>query len=440
MARKHGVRLLWLVLLSLSQATLYAAGPLPCFPGAEGFGTETPGGRGGRVIKVTNLDVGGPGSLQAACDAEGPRIVVFEVSGVIPGEVVIPHGRISILGQTAPGAGITVKGILRSGEEKSANLDDIVVRFLRVRPDSNKTLNDQGDGVRLFRGSRIVLDHLSVAWASDETIDVFQANDVTMQWCTIEDADSCGHFKGVHNFGFIQGPDGFRTSIHHNLFAHQKRRSPAVANGPADIRNNVVYNFRDGFLHDNETNGGVFNLIGNYYKRGPSDPRIFPFCFQDTTRYYLRDNFIEGVGLIQDPWAEKDKMEGLRFYAKFGRKATAEAVCPKVTTQPPREAYELVLERAGCFPRDFVTLRTAREVRNGTGHWGRRGIPDLMAGLTPAAPPKDSDSDGMPDEWERARGLDPADSADHGKVMPSGYTAIEEYCNELAEKIVGQGK
>jgi pectate lyase len=426
--------LLLAAILFLSSFDL-SAGDLPCFPGAEGFGSLTPGGRGGRVIKVTNLNTSGPGSLQAACSAQEPRIVVFDVSGVIPGNVLIEHGRISIMGQTAPGAGITIKGLLES-KATEQKMEDIVVRFLRCRPDSNLTLHDMGDAIRFSQARRVMIDHVSCSWASDETIDVFRADDVTVQWCTIEDGDTTGHFKGIHNFGLIQGPDGRRISVHHNLFAHQRRRCPAVANGPADIRNNVVYNFRDGVLHDNPTNDIPFNIIGNYYKSGPNDTQIFPFCFTDTTWYFLKDNYIEGVGLIQDPWAEKDKLPGLQYYARRGSKALKEAGAPPVATQSPLEAYELVLARAGCFPRDVITNRAIREVRTGTGTWGRRDVPDLMAGLAPEAPPKDSDSDGMPDDWEKANGLNPEDGTDHGKVMESGYTAIEEYCNGLAENLI----
>ncbi|MBW1696397.1 MAG: dockerin type I repeat-containing protein [Deltaproteobacteria bacterium] len=183
-----------------------------------------------------------------------------------------------------------------------------------------------------------------------------------------------------------------------------------------------------------------YNIIGNYYKRGLND-RIYPFCFWGTTSYYLRDNYIEGragdyTGLIQDPWAEADKVPGLKAYADRGKKAESETPVPPVTTHSPQEAYELVLEQAGCFPRDTLSRRTINEVRTGTGYWGRRDPGDLMAGLTPAKPPRDSDNDGMPDAWERANGLNPADSTDHNRVMSSGYTAIEEYCNVLAQGLI----
>ncbi len=428
-----------LAVLFFTASVELAATGLPAFPGAEGFGAITPGGRGGRVIKVTNLNADGPGSFRAACGAEGPRIVVFDVSGVITGDVTIAHGKISVLGQTAPGAGITLRGMLVTPYgRKLPKVEDIVVRFMRFRPDSNLTLNQSGDALQLSNARRVILDHCSFAWASDETIDVFQADDVTVQWCTVEDGDTLGHEEGVHNYGLIQGPDGKRITVHHNLFAHMKRRCPAVANGPADIVNNVVYNFRDGFLHDNPTNGGIFNIVGNYYKRGPNDPQIFPFCFAKKTEYYLRDNFIYGLGLVQDPWAEKDRHPGLSYYARYGSRADKPAVCPPVTTQMPEEAYNLVLAKAGCFPRDFVTRRVVREVAEGSGSWGRRSQPDLLEGLTPGTAPMDTDSDGIPDEWEKARGLNPQDGSDCAKVMTGGYTAIEEYANERAVELLAE--
>src|SRR5262245_10509493 len=190
---------------------------------------------------------------------------------------------------------------------------------------------------------------------------------MTVQWCTIEESLIGAHPKGRHNYGLISGPNGKRVSIHHTLFAHHSRRCPAIANGPADVRNNVVYNFRDAFHHDNPPNDGGYNVVGNYYKRGPSDPKIFPFCFQGTVSYYLRDNDIDGVGLVQDPWAEAAKLDGLRYYAMSGRKADAEFAVPKVTTHTPVEAFELVLREAGGLPRDAVTWRTVAEVRAGTG-------------------------------------------------------------------------
>jgi pectate lyase len=334
-----------LALFTAAATATRAAEELPAFPGAEGFGATSAGGRGGRVIKVTNLDPRGPGSLQAACSAAGPRIVVFDVSGVIPGDVTIEHGEISIMGQTAPGGGITIAGMLATRYNPPQPIHDVVVRFLRVRPPDARGAG--GDAIQISQAQRVILDHVTCSWASDETIDIYSARDVTVQWCSIEESVVIGHPEGRHNFGLISGPQGERLSIHHNLFAHHARRNPAIANGPADVRNNVVYNFRDGLSHEGHPpNDRGFNLVGNYYKRGPSDPKIFPFCFQGDVSYYLRDNFIEGVGLIQDPWAEADKLGGLKYYQRHGRRSAHEFPVAKVTTHDPKVAYDLVLGRA----------------------------------------------------------------------------------------------
>lgn len=425
-------------LFFLTDAAGFQVKQLPSFPDAEGFGAVAKGGRGGRVIKVTNLRADGPGSLQAACREKGPRIIVFDVSGVIEGDVIIEHGDLSIMGQTAPGAGITIAGSLKTRYRAGREIDDLVIRFLRIRPP--KALGASGDAIQLSENKRVILDRVSCAWAADETIDIFGAQDVTIQWCTVEESLITGHPEGRHNYGLISGPNGKHVSIHHTLFAHHARRCPAIANGPADVRNNVIYNFRDGFGHDNPPNDQGYNVVGNYYKRGPSDAKIFPFCFRGQVSYYLRDNYIDGIGAIQDPWAEAEKLEGLRYYAKNGKKADKEVAVPKVTTHSPTEAYELVLQQAGGLPRDAVTRRIVQEVRAGTGSWGRKPQEDLLEGLKPGQPAPDSDGDGMPDDWEKVHNLDPKDASDHAKVMASGYTAIEEYCHELAARRITEAK
>ncbi|MFH1068797.1 MAG: pectate lyase precursor [Candidatus Glassbacteria bacterium] len=435
--------LLFLTISFLSFISLRAqTDSIPAFPGAEGFGAYSIGGRGGRVIHVTSLAPNGPGSLQEALATQGPRIIVFDTSGVIRGDLEIPYGQVTILGQTAPGAGITINGMLATVYDESgkARYDDIVIRFLRVRPFRRSQPVSWADALQFSGGYRCVLDHMTFSWASDETVDIYSSRYVTVQWCTVEESDMEGHEEGVHNYGMISGPEGGPLTVHHTLFAHHRRRCPAVANAPCDVRNNVVYDFRDGFLHDNDPNDGTFNIVGNYWKTGPSESQIFPFCFWAGAHYYLADNYFvdpQYTGLIQDPWAERDKLNGIKYYAdRGGLKADVPGEVPPVTTHTPQEAYELVLERAGCFPRDTVSRRTINEVRTRTGLWGRHEPADLLAGLSPAAPPRDTDRDGMPDAFERGRGLDPADSTDHSKVMHSGYTAIEEYANQLAEALV----
>src|SRR5262245_38927551 len=206
-------------------STAAAAEPLPAFPGAEGFGAFAKGGRGGRVIVVTSLKSNGPGSLQEACAAEGPRTIVFAVSGVIEGDVVIEHGELTILGQTAPGAGITIAGSLKTRYRARQPIDDLVVRFLRVR--SANARGASGDTLQFSENKRVILDHVSAAWGTDETVDIFGAQDVTIQWCSIEESQTTGHPEGQHNYGLINGPQGARVSIHHTLFAHHRRRCPA---------------------------------------------------------------------------------------------------------------------------------------------------------------------------------------------------------------------
>ena len=421
---------------------------MPAFPGAEGYGAVATGGRGGRVIKVTTLNRTGAGSLQDALNQTGPRIIVFAVSGVIQGDIDIPTGNVTIAGQTAPGGGITINGHLYA--EYSASVQNIIVRHLRVRPPplTGGSGGDQYDAIQFSVNSRFILDHVTVSWASDETVDMYEAKDATLQYCTIEESSNRGHSEGAHNYGMINGPDGIRVSIHHNLFAHHLARSPAVATGPTEIRNNVIYDVRQGFVHHNPATG-MFNIVGNYFKKGPSAP-MFPLVFDDeepgtaNPAYYVRDTYINDAsftGVINDPWVETSKYAGLSGIANGNRKVAAENNLPnltyKVTTQPVLQAFDLVMQKAGAFPRDAVTLRTLDEVKNRTGSFGAKPPANLMTGLTPGAAPKDTDNDGIADDWEMSHGTNPNDVTDNKKVMPSEYTAVEEYINDLADKLAG---
>ncbi|MHC4181075.1 MAG: pectate lyase family protein, partial [Planctomycetota bacterium] len=442
-----------LALLAAAATAACAADVRPAFPGAEGFGAGSMGGRGGQVIKVTNLHARGPGSLQAACRAEGPRIVVFDVSGVIRGDVVITEPFITIAGQTAPGAGITIEGLLRSDLRDwdkpvttRPQVHDVVVRFLRVRSPPGR--GEQGDCIQFSSVDNAVVDHLSLSWAEDETIDLWaRSTNISVQWCTLEESsltgqlDHTGQGGGGHFYGLIAGARSNRISVHHCLFAHHENRNPCFGSGPADFRNNVVYDFRAGLVHHGNYRGTAgFNIIGNYYKGGPStagfhpgDPHVYPWCFEGRIPYYLRDNYVHGVGMIQNPWAESHKLPAwARYYANKGTRQETETPVPPVRTHSPGEALRLVLARGGCFPRDAVTRRTIEEVTHGTGSFGRHQPAHLMQGLQPGRRPEDKDDDGMPDAWEKSHGLDADNGSDHRKLMKSGYTAIEEYCNELA--------
>jgi len=422
---------------------------LPSFPGAEGFGAVSIGGRGGKVIRVTNLNSNGPGSFQAACEAEGPRIVIFEVGGVIRGDIAIKHPHITIAGQTAPGPGITLEGRLLSRADSNARLHDIVVRFLRVRPPP--TTGHTGDAIQLPNTERVILDRLSLSWANDETIDICHSSEFTVQWCTIEESDPEGHGKGKpHNFGLISTyPGSGNISIHHNLFAHHSRRSPSlspyVPEKPGDFRNNVVYNFHEGLTHDGHVPKGPINFIGNYYKRGPSSEKIYPFVFDKAGQYYLEGNFIDGVGEIMDPRDHSTRYPPWVELNSHGEKLLRPAVVAPVTTHTAEEAYRRVLSEGGCFPRDRVTRRTIQEVADGTGKWARNAPANpsdewFLEGLARKKAPVDSDGDGIPDTWEDAHGLNKKDGSDQRKVMPSGYTAIEEFINERANILIREGR
>lgn len=441
-----------------SPATLMA------FPGAEGWGAVSHGGRGGRVIKVTNLNLSGPGSLSEACAADGPRLVVFEVSGVIRGNVRITKPYITIAGQTAPGAGITVEGIISS---YNYGVHDVIIRHLRVRP--RRATGAGGDCIQLGgRGPantgsyNIILDHLSLSWGNDEIIDLYHTHDATVQWCTIEESDDQGHSKGPHNYGLISAAeDNGAVSVHHNLWAHHARRIPCMApyreNAADDFCNNIIYNCRGGYVDDGHGNRAKspVNLHKNYYRRGPQTvDRVYPYALSPDMTYYVRDNFFEDWGYQNHPrhWKPASHPGGVPRWIQFnnnGGEIDVPAKTPPIELVDAKEAYELVLAKAGCWPRDRVTNRTISEVTTGTGAWGRNAPAEpteewFLEGLTPKKPLEDTDRDGMPDTWEKAHGLDPSDSSDAASIVPAGkspgdrhkdYPFVEFYINELADNL-----
>ncbi len=438
---------------------------LKAFPGAEGWGAATAGGRGGKVIKVTNLHPSGPGSLAEACATEGPRIVVFEVSGVIRGDIRITEPFLTIAGQTAPGAGITVEGVISSYDHGA---HDIIIRHLRVR--RKRDLGSGGDCIQLGgRGPNqtgtysIVLDHLSLSWGNDEVIDLYHAHHVTIQWCAIEESDDKGHDEGAHNFGIISAAeDSGAVSIHHNLWAHHARRIPCLVpyreNAAGDFCNNLIYNCRGGYADDGhgQRARSPVNLHKNYYKRGPQTlARMYPYALSPAMSYYVRDNYFEDWGMQghPKPWKYPNQPGGVPRWIQFnnnGGELDEPAAVPPISMVEAKEVYDLVLARAGCWPRDQVSQRTVEEVKTGGGAWGRNAPLEptdewFLEGLTPGQAPTDTDDDGLPDEWETAHGLDPNDPADAAKLVPpgkspedrhQGYPYIEFYLNDLADKLV----
>jgi pectate lyase len=436
-------------------ATPAGEGGVRAFPGAEGFGALVSGGRGGKVIKVTTLDAAGPGSLQEALDTPGPRIIVFAVSGVIadPGganlQLTIREGNVTVAGQTAPGAGITIRGQLFT--DYSNPPSNIIIRHLRVRPVYDGSDPAQFDAIQFSRAERIMLDHVSVSGGADETVDLYEAKDVTVQWSAIESpagVPPAGETTG-QNYGLVNGPDGARVSVHHTLFAHNRNRTPAIANGPAEVVNNVVYNAMRGFVHNNPASG-PFNMIGNVYQDGPSaDAASFYFDAEEgsdlaTLSYFLNGNEFAGTGACaegstDDPWATCtiEQVVPASARAPAQHAFTGEFYAP-VTATPAADARAAVLAGAGAFPRDFVTARSVQETSTGTGDWGARydNASDFLANLRPAQAPPDADEDGIDDAWEAAHGLSPSDASDATRTLPGGYPAVETYLNELATTIV----
>lgn len=423
------------------------AAAVPAFPGAEGFGARATGGRGGRVIAVTNLDDSGPGSLRAALAGEGSRTVVFRVSGNIALEsnLKLKSGDVTIAGQTAPGDGVCLQnyGLALSGA------NNVIIRYLRVRPGDTAGVELDAFGGR--EGENIIVDHCSMSWSIDECVSIYGgARNVTVQWCLIsESLYQSAHAKGHHGFGGIWG--GRNASWHHNLLAHHSSRNPRIPgkneDQVIDLRNNVIYNWGYNSCYGGDGDVQV-NLINNVYKPGPATRESVRARIANPSQGSRPNNWWIGGNLAAaSPEVTADNWRGVH---PAGGAAADALRAPKpfdvapVTTHAANDAYELVLRNAGAtLPRrDPVDARVVEEVRTGTARFGEtyegggKGIIDsqkAVGGWPPlrstAAPP-DSDGDGMPDGWERQFGLDPNDPGDGTRDEDKdGYTNLEESLN-----------
>ena len=433
------------LLFGLSSVFAQPTETLPAFPGAEGFGAQSIGGRGGRVIEVTNLNDSGPGSLREAIEVNEPRIVVFRVSGIIQlqSRLRISNPYITIAGQTAPGGGICLKD---HGFQISA--DHVIVRYIRSRLGDNYGAED--DSISVTKGRNIILDHCSASWSVDETLSVSSDEDnlgnVTVQWCMITESLNCSiHSKGCHGYGsLVRGGWGNGYTFHHNLYAHHRGRNPRPGNynnhniDPNglifDFRNNVVYNWGGSYAGYNADSDSItkVNFIGNYYIGGPDSTSDYAYREQcPYSKAYFSDNWMNGV-CPRDPW-NLVRFDGFSQTWIATYELLEPITVPPVGTDDGLTAYELVLLDAGTtFPeRDSVDVRVINDVINGTG--GIIDDEDEVGGwpeLESELPPLDTDHDGMPDDWERTFCLDPYDSSDAGGDRNGdGYTNIEEYIN-----------
>jgi len=434
----------FLIVLSLA-ATPTSAQQL-AFPGAEGFGRFTSGGRGGKVLEVVNLNDSGLGSLRAAIEAEGARTIVFRISGTIAlqSELRIEKDNITIAGQTAPGDGICLKNF-----PLIIAADNVIIRYLRLRLGDEKKL--EADAVSCIGQKNILLDHCLMSWGIDEVASFYDNENATVQWCLInESLNRSYHSKGDHGYGGIWGGKG--ASFHHNLLAHHSSRNPrfngsrthhAPEKERVDFRNNVIYNWGENSAYGGEA--GQQNLVANYYKYGPATRvtknRIIE-PYDGNGKWYVAENFVFGF-----PEITAKNWSGVQ--GKFATQGRVDAPHPfaPVTTQTAEQAYESVLANAGAVlpKRDAVDARIIEEVRTGTatygGAWGAgSGIIDSQKNvggwpmLYSQPAPADRDGDGMADEWERRHSLNPANPLDRNDDFNGdGYTNLEKYLNALAE-------
>ncbi|MEJ7639455.1 MAG: hypothetical protein WKF75_16135 [Singulisphaera sp.] len=434
---------------------------VPAFPGAEGAGAITRGGRGGDVLIVTNLEDSGPGSLRAAVEARGPRTVIFRVAGLITLEtpLAIAHPFITIAGQTAPGDGVCIRN-------QSVHIDthDVVVRYVRFRRGNLEVRDDSLGGNPV---GNVIIDHVSASWGLDENLSLYRhmvpvegmpakklpVENLTIQWSISSEALD----RNRHAFGGTWGGRG--CSFHHNLFACNTGRNPSIGMGGLfDFRNNVLFNWKHRTIYGGDGSSRI-NIVSNYFKPGPAttdeklrlrickvDTRREQYEFPGVGKWYVAGNVLEGSpGITADNWAggvhysEAQEIKGEIVPEPKQEDARAFEPFPAVSVgqQSAGEAYELVLAHAGAsLPRrDAVDLRVIESVRDGrpTFHDGIIDSPADVGGwpVYASAPvPTDADADGMPDDWEARHGLDPKDLSDSKTDGDGdGYTSIEEYLN-----------
>ena len=505
------------LLMTITAAVLSIAAfaQAPAFPGAEGHGRYVTGGRGGKIVHVTNLNDSGTGSLRAAVNGSDKKIVVFDVGGVIALKSDLKIGaNTTIAGQTAPAPGITVRYYTIRPDASN-----IIVRFIRFRRGQEKDVNDGADAIWTRHQTGQIYDHCSFSWSIDEVASFYDNNNFTMQWCTLaESLNNAGHGKGAHGYGGIWG--GKLASFHHNLIAHVNNRSPrfngarydwtgytsnklysqykwanAVQSENVDFRNCVIYNCGNGCYGG--PGGGRINIVNNYYKTGPaaSTDRVTNISIGNSTSssdnskywnmtslYYIKGNQVNSnasrdwTGINYDSGVftingEKYTLDTNHYYGDdvTYTKNSAGQDCVRIRLENPTEAgevtthsalkaYEKVLSFAGAsLNRDDVDTRYAKETREGTATYSgsvtkKKGRIDLVSdvqgyteanfgtGSRPAG--YDTDNDGIPDEWEKANGLNPNNASDallFTLDKKNWYNNIEVYLNSLVQDIMLQG-
>lgn len=431
----------------------------PAFPQAEGYGRFAIGGRGGRVLHVTQLGDAGPGSLREAVEATGPRTVVFDVSGMITLQSKLifreANSFLTLAGQTAPGKGICLRNYSFGG----IGAKDTVVRYLRLR--LGDLAGQTMDGMGLASSDHCIVDHCSISWTLDEAFSSRGAGNITFQRSLISEAlNIAGHKKypagTAHGYaGSIGGDVG---SFHHSLLAHNAGRNWSLAGsidqanrhaGRLDVRNMVVYNWSH-----RTTDGGArqVQFVNNYYKPGPAS-KLWTYLnpqFENPAfgpqQYFIDGNVMEGV---TGPEGPAGVLAGVKVQGQQPWPIRVEVPFfdPLVVTHSAQEAFENVLRDVGCNVPvlDDHDRRIIEETRSGgfTFRGSRSGLPGLPDSQADVGGWEDypeihrpndwdTDRDGMPDHWEKTHGLNPEDPVD-GTLDPDGdgYTHLEDYLNAL---------
>lgn len=421
---------------------------VPAFPGAMGGGMYTTGGRGGKVIKVTNLHDKGSGSFRAAIDTPGARIIIFEISGNIElkSHLSIRHGDLTIAGQTAPGDGICIKG-----HEVRIYADNIIIRFIRFRP--GDIAGKQYDALTGLNNKNIIIDHCSMSWSVDETVSFYDNENFTIQWSIIsESLNNSVHSKGPHGYGGIWG--GKNASFLCNILAHHNSRNPRLqgtrynpvdGNETTEIINNIIYNWGEKATYGGEH--GNYNIINNIYIPGPATRKsskeevLEPY--QPYGSFFLEGNafFLQRSKKQKATW---DHVSIQRVYRDSIKSEIKFPFANQSQVLKLNKAYKQVLSKAGAsLSRDAVDLRIAREITDRDFTFGSNGIINSQnevggwPALRSTLPPIDSDGDGIPDVWEVRHKLNPSDASDGNSFsIDQHYTNLEVYINEIVKKLI----